>query len=187
MTQPHPQPAASNPNGKWDGTIKFDRVFSMPNKNTFEMKPAREFIYEYIGWYGQSNRSYDPFCGTSKFALFRNDIRQTGIDSTDWLQSLEDECAERVYFDPPYSPRQLKECYDDIGETLHDTKSSVWKNWKYEIARITQPGGYVLSFGNNSVGIGNCNGFEMERIRLIPHGGNHYDTICTAERKRDAP
>ena len=90
---------------------------------------------------------------------------------------------EVVLFDPPYSPRQLKECYDSIGETLHDTKSSVWKTWKDEIARITKTGGYVLSFGNNSMGIGKGNGFEMERIRLIPHGGNHYDTICTAERK----
>lgn len=163
--------------------IEFSRIFSMPNKNTFEMKPAREFIFKYLGRPGQSNRTYDPFCGTSKLAMFKNDLASSGIDSTDWLQSLEDGCAEVVLFDPPYSPRQLKECYDSIGISLHDTKSSVWKIWKDEIARITQQGGYVLSFGNNSMGIGLKNGFEMERIRLIPHGGNHYDTICTAERK----
>jgi hypothetical protein len=172
-----PAPAAQQPQRE---QIIFDRIFSMPNKNTFEMKPARDFIYKYLGG---SNRTYDPFCGHSKIAAFRNDLILTGIDSKDWLQSLDDCCAELVLFDPPYSPRQLKECYNNIGQPLHDTKSSVWKLWKDEIARITESGGYVLSFGNNSGGIGMDNGFEMERIRLIPHGGNHYDTICTAERK----
>jgi hypothetical protein len=163
--------------------VKIDRIFSMPNKYTFEMKPAKDFIYNYIGHPGQSNRTYDPFCGTSKFALFKNDLAQTGIDSTDWLKGLNDGCVELVLFDPPYSPRQLKECYNSIGQTLHDTKSPVWKIWKDEIARITEPGGHVLSFGNNSMGIGLTRGFEIERIRMIPHGGNHYDTICVAERK----
>jgi hypothetical protein len=163
-----------------DTAIIFDRVFSMPNKNTFEMIPARDFIYGYLG---RSNRTYDPFCGSSKIAVFRNDLALTGKDSTDWLMSLPCCCAELVLFDPPYSPRQLKECYSSIGASLHDTKSSVWKIWKSEIARITEPNGVVLSFGNNSMGIGKSNGFKMERIRLIPHGGNHYDTICTAERK----
>jgi len=160
--------------------VTFDRIFSMPNKYTFEMKPAKDFIYGYLG---TSNKIYDPFCGISKIAVFRNDMAETGIDSTDWLKSLEDECADLVLFDPPYSPRQLKECYNNIGMPLHNTKSSVWKVWKAEIARITTLGGYVLSFGNNSMGIGVSNGFELERVRLIPHGGNHYDTICTAEKK----
>jgi hypothetical protein len=164
--------------------IIFDRIFSMPNKNTFEMKPAKDFIYSYLG---HSNRTYDPFCGQSKIAVFRNDIAITGVDSTDWLKSLPDCCAELVLFDPAYTPRQLKECYNSIGQSLHDTKSSVWAIWKDEIARITEPGGRVLSFGNNSMGIGEKNGFVKERIRLIPHGGNHYDTICVAEQKRGTP
>lgn len=152
----------------------------MPNKNTFKMKPAKDFIYAYLG---KTNRTHDPFCGASKIAVFRNDIALTGIDSKDWLESIDDNSAELVLFDPPYTPRQLKECYNSMGVSLHDTKLSVWKIWKNEIARITEPGGVVLSFGNNSMGIGKKNGFQMGRVRLIPHGGNHYDTICTAERK----
>jgi len=159
--------------------IEFSRIFSMPNKYTFEMKPALSFILPHL--VGKT-RTCDPFCGRSTLANARNDLALSKVDSADWLKQFPDECMEVVLFDPPYSPRQLKECYDSIGETLHDTKSSVWKTWKDEIARITEPNGYVLSFGNNSMGIGIGNGFEMERIRLIPHGGNHYDTICTAER-----
>jgi hypothetical protein len=91
--------------------------------------------------------------------------------------------VDQVLFDPPYSPRQLKECYNDIGQTLHDTKSSVWSNWKKEIARITKPGGYVLSFGWNTVGIGKTRGFEIRDILLVCHGGMHNDTICVREVK----
>lgn len=42
---------------------------------------------------------------------------------------------------------------------------------------------YVITFGWNSGGIGKTNGFEIEQILLVPHGGWHNDTICTVERK----
>jgi hypothetical protein len=160
--------------------IEFTRIFSMPNKHTFEMKPAYDFITPHIAG---KKRTCDPFCGRSTLADSRNDLAISGVPSEEWLQSFPDESMQVVLFDPPYSPRQLKECYDSIGETLHDTKSSVWRIWKEEIARIIEPNGYALSFGNNSGGIGMVNGFDIERVRLIPHGGNHYDTICVAERK----
>jgi hypothetical protein len=145
--------------------IQFDRIFSMPNKNTFKMKPAKDFIYAYLG---KTNRTYDPFCGASKIAVFRNDIALTGIDSKDWLESIDDNSAELVLFDPPYTPRQLKECYNSMGVSLHDTKPSVWKIWKNEIARITEPGGVVLSFGNNSMGIGKKKWFSNGTCASYP-------------------
>ena len=70
-----------------------------------------------------------------------------------------------------------------MGQSLHDTKSSVWSNWKEEIARVVSPGGIVLSFGWNTVGIGKSRGFEIEDILLVSHGGMHNDTICMKERK----
>jgi hypothetical protein len=68
-----------------------------------------------------------------------------------------------VLFDPPYSPRQLKECYDNLGLVLHDTKSSVWKSWKDEIARVIKPNGLCLSFGWSTNGLGKNRGFEIRR------------------------
>ena len=47
-----------------------------------------------------------------------------------------------------------------------------------------KPGGKVISFGWNSGGIGKTNGFEIQRILLVPHGGPHHDTIVTVEIKR---
>ena len=162
--------------------MRIQREWAMPNHNTFSVKPIREWIGEPVGMV------IDPFARGSKIAKVTNDLNPDfdtdyNMDALDFLKRFDDESVDQVLFDPPYSPRQLKECYDDIGQTLHDTKSSVWSNWKKEIARIVKPGGYVLSFGWNTVGIGKTRGFKIQDILLVCHGGMHNDTICIKERK----
>jgi hypothetical protein len=162
--------------------MKITRKWCMPNHNTFSIKPIREFIGEV------PLVSVDPFARDSKLAKITNDINSKcdttcNMDALDFLKKFNDNWFDMVLFDPPYSPRQLKECYDNIGQSLHDTKSSVWSNWKNEISRITKPGGYVLSFGWNTVGMGKTRGFKIEEILLVCHGGMHNDTICIKEVK----
>ena len=91
-----------------------------------------------------------------------------------------------MLFDPPYSPRQVKEVYEDIGkETVADnTRMDFWSKCKDEIKRIIKPGGKVICFGWNSMGLGKNRGFEMIRILLVAHGGSKNDTICTVEIKK---
>ena len=90
-----------------------------------------------------------------------------------------------VLYDPPYSPRQVSECYKKLGKTVNmqTTQASFWGNLKKEIARITKPDGIVISFGWNTNGIGKTKGFEIIEILTVAHGGQHNDTICTVERK----
>ena len=106
-----------------------------------------------------------------------------GRDALDLLAEHRNASVFGVLFDPPYSPRQLKECYDSLGMTLHDSKSSVWSKWKDEIARVIKPGGICISFGWSSNGLGKKRGFAIEEILLVAHGGWHNDTIVTVERK----
>ena len=54
---------------------------------------------------------------------------------------------------------------------------------KKEIGRITKIDGIVVSCGWNSGGIGKKYGFEMLEVLLVPHGGQHNDTIVTVEKK----
>ncbi len=162
--------------------MKIQRDWAMPNHNTFSVKPIREWIGTLEGVV------IDPFARGSRLASVTNDLNPDfdtdyNMDALDFLKKFDDNSVDQVLFDPPYSPRQLKECYNDIGQTLHDTKSSVWSNWKKEIARIVKPGGYVLSFGWNTVGIGKTRGFKIQDILLVCHGGMHNDTICVKERK----
>jgi hypothetical protein len=164
--------------------MKIERKWAMPNHNTFSIKPIREFIGEV------PIQSIDPFARNSKLATITNDLNPDfdtthNMDALDFLKTINDDWADMVLFDPPYSPRQLKECYDSIGKSLtqSQTQSSYWANCKDEIARITKPCGQVLSFGWNTQGMGKSRGFEIESILLVPHGGMHNDTICVKEVK----
>jgi len=44
-------------------------------------------------------------------------------------------------------------------------------------------GGFAISFGWNSIGMGKTHGFEIIEILLVCHGGAHNDTIVTVDRK----
>jgi len=165
--------------------MKIERTWAMPNKWTFTIKPIRELLEE------EMDGSWaDPFAGMHSPADMTNDLNplMNAIhhkDALDFLKELQNASYDGVLFDPPYSPRQLKECYGEIGQSLHDTKSSVWSNWKDEVSRVVRPGGKVISFGWNSMGMGLNRGFTIERILIVPHGGMHNDTIVTVEVKNE--
>ena len=90
-----------------------------------------------------------------------------------------------VLYDPPFSPRQLSECYKAFGLSVNmkTTQASYWSNQKVEIGRIVKSGGYVITCGWNSGGIGKKYGFEVVEILLVAHGGWHNDTIITVDKK----
>lgn len=161
------------------------RVWAMPNKNTFDIKPIRNIIDKYNHGF-----SIDPFANTNKIATVTNDLdinydTKYHMDALDFLKLFDDSSVDVVLFDPPYSPRQVAECYTKLGKTVNmqTTQSSFWSNMKSEIGRITKDGGICISCGWNSGGIGKKYGFEIEEILMIPHGGWHNDTIITIDKK----
>jgi hypothetical protein len=171
--------------------IRIERIWSMPNKNTFEIVPIKSLILEEVDltllW-------IDPFANRNKIATITNDLNPDfdtdyHLDALDFLKTFNDESVDGVLYDPPYSPRQVSECYNGVGYnvTWDTTKASFWGNHKREISRIVKKGGKVITFGWNSGGIGYKYGFEITRILLVPHGGWHNDTICTVEVKTHAP
>ena len=101
------------------------------------------------------------------------------------IKDIPDNSIDLIVTDPPYSPRQVSECYKNFGVevTQKTTRASFWGNQKKEISRIVKRGGKVITFGWNSGGIGAKYGFSIRRILLVAHGGWHNDTICTVEVK----
>ena len=165
----------------------FTRIWEMPNKNTFDINCIKKLIYKY---YKDEYKSVDPFANKNRIAKITNDLDpEMGtdycMDALDFLKQFDDNSMDFVLYDPPYSPRQVSECYKKMGRTVNmqTTQSSFWGNLKKEISRITKPDGIVISFGWNTNGIGKTKNFEILEILTVAHGGQHNDTLCTVERK----
>ena len=166
--------------------MKIYRVWAMPNKSTFDIKPIKELIQE-----EKTNGIWiDPYANKNKIATITNDLNPDfdtdyNMDALEFLKMFDDNSVDGILFDPPYSPRQISECYKNFGIEVSNktTQASFWSNQKKEIARIVKIGGKVISFGWNSGGIGKSYGFEITKILLVPHGGWHNDTICVVEEK----
>lgn len=161
------------------------RTWQMPNSNTFQIKPINEIIKKY-----SFGKIIDPFANSNKLATITNDIDEQydtnyHLDATDFLKIFPNESVDTVLYDPPYSPRQVAECYKRLGRAVNmaTTQASYWSKQKAEIARIVKDGGIVITCGWNSGGIGKQYGFEIIEILLVAHGGWHNDTIVTVERK----
>ena len=166
--------------------MQINRKWCMPNKNTFDIKPIKEVIDKYM----VEGVIIDPFANKNKIATITNDLDEQydtdyHMDATDFLKIFEDNSVDMVLYDPPYSPRQVSECYKKLGKTVNmqTTQASYWSNQKKEIGRILKPNGIVITCGWNSGGIGKKYGMEIQEILLVPHGGWHNDTIVTVEKK----
>jgi DNA modification methylase len=167
--------------------MKIKREWAMPNRNTFSIKPIRSLIDEYIK---TNDVIIDPFARGSKIGTITNDIDPDynttyNMDALEFMRMQESGSADVVLFDPPYSPRQISECYKRLSLTVNmqTTQSSFWGNMKKEIARVVKTGGICITCGWNSCGIGKVNGFSIVYILLVCHGGWHNDTIVTVEQK----
>jgi hypothetical protein len=133
------------------------------------------------------------FSRDKDWATYTNDLNPNTtsmyhMDAEEFLVHLKTNgvVADLVLFDPPYSPRQISECYNSIGLKcgMKETQSAVlYKRVRDAIMPVLAPDGVVLSFGWNTVGMGIKRRFEIVEIMLCCHGGAHNDTVCIAERK----
>lgn len=158
----------------------------MPNRWTFKIKPIRNLLDRYVrdgkGW-------IDPFAGENSPAEFTNDINPNRptkhhLHAIDFIVQLNGKEYDGILFDPPYSLRQAKECYEGIGTKMSFEDSRKFPNNVKDVAsNKIKTKGCAISFGWNSGGFGKSRGFELIEILLVPHGGHHNDTIVTVERK----
>ena len=163
------------------------RTWAMPNSRTFKIKPIKEFVERNIDG---CKAILDPFANECKYGSVTNDLNPEydtdyHLDALDFLKTFPDGCADCVIYDPPYSLRQVSECYKGVGiaVTTETTQSSWRARHLDEIRRVLKDDGIALCFGWNSNGVGKTRGFEMQEILLVAHGGSKNDTICICERK----
>ena len=170
--------------------IKFNRIWSMPSRHTFTIKPIRELLARYIQQQQQQQVWIDPFAGYNSPATITNDLNPKcptdyHLEAIDFLQVIKErkETVYGVLLDPPYSPRQVKECYEGLGlkVTQSATNKQFWTKTRKFIAQEFKPK-VVISCGWNSQGLGKNLGYSIIEILLVAHGGSRNDTIVTVEQ-----
>jgi hypothetical protein len=172
--------------------VKIKREWAMPSFQTFTIKPIAELIKKY----GVGKGWIDPFAGWNSPAEFTNDINpkaptihhKEAKDFVEWFYLMTHEDKPEIVgalFDPPYSNRQISEHYKESGlqPNWRDTSAEFYSRVRDPLASIIKKGGYVISFGWNSAGMGKNRGFKIVEILLVAHGGSHNDTIVTVEQK----
>lgn len=169
---------ASIPNS----ALPIERVWEMPSRYTFNIKAVDALLKKEM----DGGVWVDPFAGMHSPAQITNDLNPEAramfhLDALEFLKAQPTAHYDGVLYDPPYSQRAVRDCYDNIGIEHWDGSASFWSETKDECARIIKPGGKAICFGWNSMGMGKDRGFEMTRILLVSHGGNRNDTIITVE------
>lgn len=161
------------------------RQWSMPSAHTFTIKPIKELIDRY-----HKGEWIDPFAGVNSPAAITNDHNPNKptnyhLEAFDFMLEMKNKQFDGAFFDPPYSNRQISEHYKMIGKkaTQLDTSARFYNRVLNPLATLIKAGGYCISFGWNSNGMGKNRGFEIVELLLVAHGGHHNDTICTVEKK----
>lgn len=170
--------------------MKIERVWAMPSRDTFSVPPIRDFVRRYLA---QSRVSIDPLARNSHLATYTNDLNPNTLAT--YHMDAELFCrvlrwkgirADLGIVDPPYSPRQVKECYEGVGlsvGTKETQMAALYARVRDVLDPLIEVGGVVLSFGWNSSGMGIGRGYIQEEMLIVCHGAAHNDTICLAERK----
>ena len=160
------------------------RAWAMPNHNTLSIKPIKELFLRH-----KQGVTVDPFARDCELCDVTNDLNTNTkakfhMKADDFLSGLLE--MQFVVFDPPYSLRQVKECYEGVGVgfTFKDTHNAIrWTVERDIIASKQNPWDKVLSLGWSSTCMGKKRGYEIIEILLVSHGAAHSDTICVVERK----
>ena len=146
----------------------------------YSLKKIRSVLNRYIkkvshaeGWVGLDPFARESF--TNSIPNFiTNDLNPEfkcdfNLEFLDYCKTVVPELErpiDIVLFDPPYNLTLLKKHYDGIGKDLKRWQThSMWGEGLDIIANQMKPGGYFISLGYSSRGMGKKRGFK--KIELI--------------------
>ena len=103
--------------------MKIERIWAMPNSETFSVKPIKDLLLQEV----ISGIWLDLFARNSNLSnltvkVITNDLNPDcsadyHLDALDFLKMYEDNSVDGILYDPPYSLRQVSECYKKCGNT----------------------------------------------------------------------
>ncbi len=155
--------------------MEFSYLAQPPKRYTFEQPKLKLWTEQWC-----HGKVLNLFAGRVLMAVdeYRVDIDEEmpadeHCDAYDFITTT-DKIFDTIILDPPYNLRKSREKYGDrwIGS---------FTKIKNEIARILSPGGRVITFGYDTVGMSKSRGFEKIAVCVVCHNGDHNDTLCLVE------
>lgn len=170
--------------------IHLSRIWAMPHRYTFAVKPLLAIVQKYRAL--ASGIWVDPFAGFHSPAEVTNDLNpaaptQFHEEAATFLDHQRLGEIDGAIFDPPYSLTAVARCYNELGRPFKskENPSGGFPLVKDALRRLIRPGGYVVSFGWNTVGMGKKRGFAPVEYMICSHGGNRNDTLVVVEQKQE--
>jgi hypothetical protein len=118
--------------------------------------------------------SIDPFARNKRWATYTNDLNpetaaEYHMEAAEFLLEMQRRGVrpDTAIFDPPYSPRQVQECYQSVGKDMGANgahHSAAWSECRDILANMMTDNATVLSFGWNSTGMGKKHGFSIVEV-----------------------
>lgn len=182
-------------------TIEMSHKLTNITSKPFDNKHIKKIMDSYINKVNYNKKGIVKFCdpfANESFTNFlqgciTNDLNKEfntnyNLEFKDFAAIMNDlnHSFDIIFFDPPYSLRQLKENYDGIGKDLELWQThNMWKEGKNSLAPLVKIGGYVISFGWTSSGFGKKRGFKKVAVHLFEQAAreDRYDLIMTIEQK----
>lgn len=129
--------------------MRLERIMVRPNPLTFAIPQVRKVLDRVVG---DGKGWADPCAGVhgNSPAEFTNDLNPAAKtthhgEGTAFLRGFQDASLDGVLLDPPYSLRQVKDCYEGFGRKVLKTEGQrFYADLKDEAARVIRPGGRCL-------------------------------------------
>ena len=129
------------------------RKWEMPNSRTFKVKAIQDLILKYVK---DDFIVLDPYANEGfikevlKCKYISNDLdpqykTDYNMEAQDFLKLFDNNSIDLILNDPPYSPRQISECYKKLDRTVSykDTSAAWYTESKKEIMRVLKPRRYM--------------------------------------------
>lgn len=159
--------------------MDFTYLAQPPKKFTFEQPKLKKWCEKWC-----KGKVLNLFAGKTTLLCdeYRIDINKEM--KADWygdsfeFVSITKRKFDTIILDPPYNLRKAREAYK--GHYI-----SSYKKIKDQLMNILNDGGRIITFGYDSVGMSKRKGVEKIAVCLVCHGGDHNDTICLVEEKKN--
>lgn len=166
--------------------MKMSYAWSMPDKQTFRMKPIKIFIQKEMLNHLHENILV-PFAGWFRF-------NGKGITYIDILKDLPKpyilgDCMDIMWnfikkgrkfsliiSDPPYSMYQAVRTYGNLRMQDITRVRNLY-------SQLLSDNGVVISCGYNSTGMSKKRGFKKTKLLVVNCGGSHNDFLILKEKK----